>query len=516
MGRGSASAAGLVCAALAGALCAAPSAMASWSPPARPAECAAALSPGPPLIVFPSSGPQARSGPGALLWTAPRECRGGAAGAGAAIGSPLGEDDLPGPGRPLAAGPGDPVGIAAATGTAFGQVLVAGPAREASGALVEGRVAGSLQPAGALGGPPAPVAAFSAFLGDALVVSLAPRPAGWDLAVRIQRHYSETPSAPRLLPAGPDRPSALAAAMDYRGDVLVVWARAGGVYARVLAESGALEPTQKLGDSAPDPELRASISDDGRAIVAWRSQTSVPAGDASTSIALDISGPRTRFDRPRIVERFRDPPGSAPSPGSLRLVRLSSEAVMIAWTGLDAGRYVVRASPVSLRRGAWAPVTISASGADAELDELVSGPRADALALWSTAPRLPSGALDPAQRAILAARGHYAGPGRVVFGAPEPIAPPGPNGAPTAAFDPRSDRALAAWVAFVGSRFPRIVYSLRGAAPAAAGSAPAPARSGTPARPLPIAAIAVAALLLLGVLARLAVARRPRGRIRHG
>ncbi len=52
---------------------------------------------------------------------------------------------------------------------------------------------------------------------------------------------------------------------------------------------------------------------------------------------------------------------------------------MLAWTGLFDGHYVVRASPVSLRRGAWAPVTISpataARGDDAVLADLVPGPR---------------------------------------------------------------------------------------------------------------------------------------------
>jgi hypothetical protein len=550
-----------------------PVATARWSSPASPAACASALSTAAtPLIVFPSSNPQTRSGPGALAWTAPPGCRAGDAGTagpkrgaagieggtgaaagrndaggGEAFGSPVGEDDLPGPARPLATG-GDLVGIAAATGTALGQVVVAGagPGESAAGpgeagVLVEGSMAaGSLRPAGSLDGPSAPLAAFSAFLGDAVVVSSTHRPTGWDLAVRVQRHYSDALAAPLLLPAGPRRPRALTATMDYRGEVLVVWAAAGGVFAREVAQSGAAGPPHMLGSSSPDPELQALTSDDGRAMVAWRSQTALPGGGARTSIELSITGPATTFGRPRMVERFDDPRGPAlPPRGSLRLVRLSSEAVMMAWTGVQAGRYVVRASPVSLRRGAWAPVTISVaapatpsavdpavprSGAsaraggdgaaappDAVLAGLVPGPRAEALAVWTSAPRLPSGASDPARRAILAARGHFAGPGRVVFGAPETIAPPGPNGTPAAAFDPHSDRALAAWVTSSGpageAQTPRIVYSLRSAGQAAAG-VPVEARSGTPPRPLSVALLAGAALLAMGAAAWLAVGRR--------
>ncbi len=560
MGRGS-TATGILCAALIGALCSTPSAMATWSEPAAPAACASALSmASAPLIVFPSSNPQTRSGPGALIWTAPRGCRTG--GAGEAFGSPVGEDDLPGPSRPLIAGTGDLVGIAAATGTAFGQVVVAGVApggsgagpgesdagAAASGALVEGSMTGSLYTAGSLDGPSAPLAAFSAFLGDAVVVSPTRRPTGWDLAVRVQRHYSGTLAAPLLLPAGPRRPSALTATMDYRGEVLVVWAVGGGVFARDVAQSGAAGPVRRLGSSPPDPELRALTSDDGRAMIAWRSQRALTGGGASTSIELSITGPAMSFDHPRAVERFDDPPGSAPPPGSLRLVRLSSEAVTMAWTGVQAGRYVVRASPVSLRRGAWAPVTISApvssssvdpaapvSGAsapadgdavappaaatpDAVLADLVPGPRAEALALWTSAPRLPSGAPNPARRAILAARGHFAGPGRVAFGPPEAVAPPGPNGAPAAAFDPRSDQALAAWVTLAegpgGAQTPRIAYSLRAPGQAAT-EAPAGARSSAPLPPLSIVlSVGAALLVLLGAAAWLAVGRRHAGGIR--
>jgi hypothetical protein len=578
VGRGSATA-GLVCAALVGALFLTPSAMANWSIPASPAGCASALSPvTAPLIVFPSSDPQTRSGPGALVWTAPRGCRagaqdvagvaqdtgvaqdaaGGSGGTGEAFGSALGENDLPGPSRPLTVTTSDLIGITAATGTALGQVVVAGAGPRASGALVEGSIAGPLHPAQPLGGPSAPLAAFSAFLGDAVVISPARRPTGWDLAVRVQRHYSDTPAAPLLLPAGANRPSALTATMDYRGDVLAVWAAAGGVYAREVAQAGAPGPVRKLGSSSPAPELQALISDDGRAMVAWRSQTTLPGGRIRTSIELSISNPATSFGRPRVLERFDDPPvppaavGPAasgaplpPSPGSLRLVRLSSEAVMIAWTGLRAGRYVVRASPVSLRRGAWAPVTISDPGgggpgssspapragapdpnaADAVLADLVPGPHAEALALWTSTPRLSSGAPDFARRAILAARGHFAGPGRVAFAAPETIAPPGPNGTPSAAFDPHSDQALAAWVTLAGgaagAQTPRIAYSLRGAAqgtaaaPSAARSSAArssAARSSAAASPLAIILSVGAALLVLVAAAWLAVARRSSNR----
>jgi hypothetical protein len=206
-----------------------------------------------------------------------------------------------------------------------------------------------------------------------------------------------------------------------------------------------------------------------------------------SSIDVDISSATLRFGAPTVVERFRDPRGLAPASGSLRLTRMSSEAVMMAWTGVRAGRYVVRASPVSLRRGVWAPVTVSGSNAataaapggiarhtpatDARLADLVPGPRAEVLALWTTTPRLPSGEPNPARSAIEAAWGHYGGHGEALFAPPEVVAAAGPNGTPAAAFDPHSDTALAAWT--TGAQTPRIDYAQRTAGPPVVTSAAA-------------------------------------------
>jgi hypothetical protein len=450
-------------------------ALASWSAPALLGGCARASSQAPPLVVFPSSQPQARSGPGALLWTGPSACGkrvAGATRAGAsteALAAPLDASGLPGHGRALSAAPGAPAEIAAVTGTALGQIVALG-----DGVLAEGSSPGALAAPLALGGPAQPVAVTSGYLGDTAVLStVRERPARWALALRIQRHYSSTPAAPRLLAAGAARPSALAVAMDYRSDVLVAWVAGAAIYARQIPARGAPGRIERVGAGTGIAELRALISDDGRAIVAWRAQAPAPGGRARTSIESNISGPGMVFARATSVESFTDPPGLVPPPGSLQLTRLSSEAVMIAWTAISAGRYAVRASPVSLRRGVWAPVTISPRGTQALLAELIAGPRAEVLALWTTAPRLRDGALDPRRRAIFAAWGHYGGHGEARFAAPEAVATAGPNGTPAAAFDPQSDTALAAWA--VGTVAPRIAYAQRaaGAPPGASRAAPA-------------------------------------------
>jgi len=513
----------LCAAALAGGLGAAPpAARAAWSPPEPLKGCAAALDAGagsPPLIVYPGSSPAARSGPGVLLWNGPAGCARAAGTAGrvsggsgaTAFAAPLGPSGLPGPGRALARGADRLAALATATGTTAGQVLALGAqAGDGSGAFVEGRAPGSFSAPRPLGGPARPVAAFSGYLGDAVIASIARGAHGrWALTLGVQRHYASRVRLLRALAVGA-RPTALTVTADYRADLLVVWAAAGVLYAREISNTGKAGPVSRLavaptgaGGAAWRPEVRALISDDGRAIVVWRSQAAVAAprpmttGTAApratapgatttraatmrastTTVEASISGRGLSFGAPTVVERYRDLRGLEPPAGSLRLTRMSSEAVMLAWTGLRGGRYAVRASPVSLRRGIWAPVTVSTQGSDeALLAELVPGPRAEVLALWSAAPRLPDGTLDGGRRAILAAWGHYGGHGEAVFASPETLAPPGPNGTPAAAFDPADDRALAAWAQSAGGS--RIVYAQRSAGPPAQ-AAPARAALGS-------------------------------------
>lgn len=505
-------------AALAGGLCAVPPpARAAWSQPASLRGCDAALSS--PLIVYPSSAPAAGSGPGGLLWSGPAHCaqrayvglnaagasRASMASGAIAFGARLGPNGLPGPGRELGDEAGGLATLTAATGTTAGQVLAAGAravaapatAEAAPGAFVEGRAPGAFSAPATLAGAARPVAAFSGYLGDALLVSTTRLSGGrWALAIRVQRHYAKAPSRPRLLAlSGP--PTALTATMDYRSDILLVWATRGELYAREITNTGVLQPLQRLASAPPGaggrawrPEVRALLSDDGRGIVVWRSQQQAAGGGAasdrdesggsgpgaarggraaaSTTIEASISGQQLSFAAPPTrVESYRDPADLQPPAGSLSLIRMSSEAVMLAWTGVQSGRYVVRASPVSLHRGIWAPVTVSpASTAEALLAELVPGPRAEVLALWSTAPLQPDGALDGARRALFAAWGHYAAHGEAVFASAEALAVPGANGPPTAAFDPQNDCALAAWRTQTGGTW-RIVYSQRTPGPPA-------------------------------------------------
>lgn len=116
---------------------------------------------------------------------------------------------------------------------------------------------------------------------------------------------------------------------------------------------------------------------------------------------------------------------------------------MMAWTGMTGGHYVVRAALVSLFAIHSATVVSAGSGDDV-LADLVTGPRNEAFALWSTAPRV-AGGFDIRHEQILAARGVAKPPGAAVFSAPEAITGPAPIAAPSAAIDPATDQAVAVW-----------------------------------------------------------------------
>lgn len=533
----------------------APVAGASWSAPARPPGCSASSPDVAPLVVFPSSEPSVRSGPGALLWSAPHGCgaRGSTGAGGEVVAAELAGDAAPGDAHPLAAEAGL-TALTAATGTAAGQVVAFGSS-DMGGAVVEGKVGGARSASRPLGGPAAPVSAFSAYLGDVAVALPVRTRRGWAIAVRVQRHYDTSLGAPRLVPVGRHPVQALAVTLDFRAEALLVWASGGAIYACELPQSGRSQRVHRLAEVQAGLrilELGALLSDDGHAIVTWRGQSS--SGAPTTTLALSISGAALALAPPRLLERFRDPGGLVPPPGSLRLIRLSSEAVMLAWTGVRDGRYAVLASPVSLRRGVWAPVAISESAGTAERDtpaigggspgsaspegasaaagsstqqeavlsDIAPGPDAEAVAVWRVAPHLPDGTFGrpgPDAWAIDAARGHYAGRGEVSFDAPEQVAPAGADGPPSVAIDPSTGDALAAWVSLASGGLGHVEYAVRAAespaSPAFTNGARGARGGGGGGWIAPVVAAALALALATGLL--LGATHRPRGmRARRG
>jgi hypothetical protein len=425
-----------------------------WSPPIVLSTC---LGSGPARAAFPRNSPTHATGGGAVVWSAARSCPQG----GGTLVSRIGRGDLPGPGAYARTPDGHRLSLRAPLALApapHGQIAIAGSASSATsadGLLVQGAAGGPFSTLGTVAGTAGESALFTAYLGDVAIASPSPSAgAGGSrrgVQVRIERYFASSLSPALSIPAAAGGSiESLTVTLDFRTDAIAVWRQDGALYARDEPASGRVAPTQRLAAAAPAPRIAALISDNNRAIVAWADERA-----GKTSIYLDDSATGVRFGRPQLLERFANPAGLPYPRTSPRLVRLSSESVMLAWTGAQQGHWVVRTAPIDLN-GLRKVSTISDPAADSLLSDLAPGPDGEAIALWGQPQPAPQG-LDPSQQAIFAARGIDASPGRTIFQAPEPIAAPGANSEASVAFDPSSDRALALWRGDGG----RLEYAVR-------------------------------------------------------
>jgi hypothetical protein len=337
---------------------------------------------------------------------------------------------------------GSSSGTLAAVGASQGRVAVAvtlgGSGSSPSVALLQGRAtqppgAGTLISGGSL------FSLTHAYLGDAAVATVLP---GVAIEVRVERYFRSGFQPPRRIPIGAGRVSALTATMDYRSDVLVAWQQKGAIYARMLRASGRPEPTQLVGTSAADPQLRALVSDNDHGMIAWSSSDG-RGPRARSHVQIAFSGAGVRFDGSRVVSSFADPQGVGSAPGAVALVRLSTENVMLAWTDSEHGHYVVRAAP-AVFAGARPSARLSDPAAQSVLADLAPGPAGEAVALWRGTPA--GSTFEPSRNELWATRAFVERHGRVGFSAPELVAPTAANAASSVAIDPASDHAVAAWL----------------------------------------------------------------------
>jgi hypothetical protein len=349
----------------------------------------------------------------------------------------------------------------AAVGGSLGRVTLAAPLQRSGGgggaAVLQGRSTSTFGSPTLFAGQGPLLALTRAYLGDVAIATLVAAPA---IAVRVERYFSRRFGRARLIPIGPGAVTALSATMDYRSDVLLAWQQNGAIYAHMLRASGRVEPTQRVGPSAPNPQLRALVSDNDHGMIAWSSTDVRKPLRARTRVYLDLSAAGVRFGAPRQLASFEDPQQVCLSLGCLELVRLSTENVMLAWTDVEHGRYTIRGAPAVF--AATRPTTrISGADTQAVLAGLAAGPAGDAVAVWESVPRL-GGALDGRPTELWAAR-TFLGHRRLSLRAPEMIAAAGPNLAPSVAIDPATDRAVAAWLTMNGHPSIRYAVGLGGA-----------------------------------------------------
>jgi hypothetical protein len=322
--------------------------------------------------------------------------------------------------------------------------------------------------------------------------------------VRTQRYFSSAFAPARLIPLPPGRVTALVATMDYRSDVLLAWQQNGAIYSRMLHATGRLDPAQRIGPSQPYPQLQALVSDDDRGTAAW-STTAIDGSVPVTRIYVDHSAKGVRFPAPELVASFADPRELGRSPGSLQLVRLSSENVLLAWTAAEHGHYVVRAAP-AVRAASGPTIRLSDPGGQAVLAGLAPGPAREAVALWKAAASPSEIAANPDHTELWAARTFIRLHDRVAADEPEMILPAGAEVAPAVAVDPAGDRAVVAWLTPEAPS--RVEYTM--SLGAVGDGAPATASPGW-ARWLSVTLAAAAVLAAIAFL-RLAPRRRKRMR----
>ncbi len=432
---------GCVLVAIAG-CCAVPTAQAGWSAARTLTGCAPAT---PPQIAFPSASPTIPTGPGAIVWLdRPAACQG----------RPDREADAPLSLSVAWLGPGDlasttdslVLGTAStptvlAAGASLGRVAVAAAVGEHRTAVLQGRAAGQLTAAATLSTRQDRLAVAHAYLGDVAVASVQ---AGPSIAVDVERYYSPSFERPLRIPIAAGPVTALTVTMDYRSDVLVAWQQDGSIYAHMLRARGRAEPTQRVGPSGPDPQLQALVSDDNRGMVAWSSTHVRTGSSARTVVYLALSATGVRFHGRRLIASFADPSGAGLESGSLALVRLASEGVMLAWTAVEHGHYMVLAAPAVF--AAVRPATrLTPLAGQAVLAGMAPGGADEAVALWRRA--ASGGSARGGSRAQLwAARAFIDRHGRVDFTPPEMVGPAASVVDPAIAVDPADDRAVAAWL----------------------------------------------------------------------
>lgn len=429
--------------------------LANWSTPGTLSDCGGED----PTVAFPSDEPTHASGPGAVVWRGSAACPGG----GGVRVAEVASTDVPRAGVVPRSGTGRPFALRApleVSGAPHGEVAIAGAAGPAGGGeAIEGAAGGPFAALLAPSGFSAPFAMYTAYLGD---LALAAPPGGRSrargLALHIERYFTHTFVRNLEVGAATGGAQALALALDYRTDALLAWARDGALYARFLPGRGPSEGPQRLAAVGSHVKVAALLSDDYRGILLWSEQRG-----PETSVYFDQSGVGVHFARPRLLERFGDADGLSAPAGSPRIVRLSDESVMAAWSAVAGSHWLVRTAAID-QHGIGAASTIAAPGRDALLCALSSGPAADGLVLFTEPEGGEQGHPDLARQTLFAARGIDAHPRRTVFGPPEEIAANDVGGEAAVAIDPDSDRALAAWPAAAAGGGV-IEYAVRSGAP---------------------------------------------------
>ena len=262
------------------------------------------------------------------------------------------------------------------------------------------------------------------------------------IRVALRRPSSGSFGAPvtlrgRGLPEGPS------AAVGAGGDMLVAWAgRLGNgrttIEARYRPAGRSWGAVERLGASTVAGPLVTAIAQNGRAYVAWGSQSiSESTGlRASFSVAVHPAGAR-RFRPAHELERITTPVGYLPRLGPV--LALAGTGAFVAWTGHDTA-WRVRVASTDPTGRFDTPQTVSPAGTDAALGDLAALPDGTAAVAWS--------GLDD-ERLVKNTMAAVRGPG-AAFGPPELVSD-GALRQPSIAIDPTNHRPTVVWPQRLGT-----------------------------------------------------------------
>jgi hypothetical protein len=168
-------------------------------------------------------------------------------------------------------------------------------------------------------------------------------------------------------------------AISPSGELLVVWEDRHEVFARHRGARGTWGAAHTLGPGIQS-DLQAAMDATGRMLVAWKSQrVNEGESNAPAVVSFITAAAGHGFGSRRTIEtvdaaRFVGAPG-------VRLQVSGDDQALLAWTGFDGARFVVRAMP--LERGhVGARQQLSPVGVDAVLGDVATASDGRALALW--------------------------------------------------------------------------------------------------------------------------------------
>lgn len=228
-------------------------------------------------------------------------------------------------------------------------------------------------------------------------------------------------------------------AINGRGDIAIVRDRVTGggrreVVGQILTAGGTLRRARRLGAARAAPRYRIALADDRRVVAAWLAQAVSECDARPGEIAVAQAARGGRFTPARRLAALDITGcGRYVSEAGVAFARGPDGRVLIAWSGNEGGRWVVRAGELGPSGVANAAV-VSDRASDAVLSDLAVGPGGDAVILLADGVG-GSDSTGP-NRLLAVTRSAAAG----VFGAPETVTD-GMALDSVAAFDPATGRA---------------------------------------------------------------------------